>query len=192
LYRSLAGLVQRLDEDDTRPGLLAACYAHMTSYGRLFMARVREQLGRKGCLWQDTDGLIIPERYVPRLLATGECHPTEPGKLRHEGTYHMGRFITPKHYWLDGKWVLAGIHDGFTVDDGMISSEVLTLNPVRQAMAPLNAGLIRAVRHVDIADIDPGVTIGADGWAVPPTVGKLIRPTPEPGSVPDLFSGCWE
>lgn len=177
MYRALAYHTQEHVREAHRPGTLGACFAHLTAYGRTFMSRVRGKLDRRDVIWQDTDGIIVTDRGRDHIEQLPEVHPTRYGALRYERSFAQGRFLTPKHYWLDGRWVLAGIHDGFSVDDGMTSSEVLVTNPVRSAVRPDNAGIYQMVRHIDLSQIDPGVSVDEKGWAVPPkrTTGVITR-----------------
>lgn len=168
--RVLGGLVQQMERDEHRPATLAACYAHLTAYGRVRMGEVRSVAGKREVLWQDTDGVIVTDLGRKRIERSEHYHPTEPGKLRWEATYHNGRFLTAKHYWLDGKWVLAGIHDGFSVPDGKTAIDVVTTNPARTAVRPDAAGVYRITRHIDLSAIEPGVIVAPSGWALPPSV----------------------
>lgn len=168
MYRSLACHVQSMERDDFRPGTLGAAYAHLTAYGRSMMAKIRHRLIREDVLWQDTDGIMVTDRGAEMLRQLPEYHETRYGAIRYERSFSVGRFLTAKHYWLDGRWVLAGIHDGFSVDDGMCSSEVLCVNPVRSANRPDNAGIFQMVRHIDLSAIDPGTEVDERGWSVPP------------------------
>jgi hypothetical protein len=165
--RVRGGLVQEMERESDRPGTLAAGYAHLTAYGRCLMNDVRATAGRRHVMWQDTDGVIVTDLGRKRIERSEHYHPTEFGKLRFEGTYHNGRFLTAKHYWLDGRWVLSGIHDGFSVPDGKTAVDVVTTNPARTARRPDSAGVYRIVRHIDLTAIEPGVSVGPDGWALP-------------------------
>ena len=167
-FRSLANHVQEHIREDHRPGTLGACFAHLTAYGRVFMSGVRAKLSWSDVLWQDTDGIVVTDRGRDDLVGLPQCHPTRFGALRYERSFSNLRYLTPKHYWADGKWVLAGIHDGFAVDDDMTSSEVLTTNPVRSAIRPDNAGIYQMVRHIRLDEIMPGVGVDDRGWATPP------------------------
>lgn len=178
-FRSLARHVQRMDREQFRPGTLGACYAHLTAYGRSYMAGLRAKLSRTDVLWQHTDGLILTERGAEHIRELPEYHPTRYGAIRYEKSFTCGRFITPQHFWLDGQWVLSGIHDGFAVDDGMVSSELLSLNPTRSAIRPDNASITRIARHIRIGDIEPGVGIDGSGWATPPQREAGFDPRPQ-------------
>ena len=179
-YRSLAGHVQVMQCDKYRVGTLGACYAHLTAYGRVFMSKIRALAGRPYVYWQDTDGIICSTFAKQRLEASGMVKDGVWGKLEYERPFHAMRFITPKHYWGDGCWVLAGIHNGFRIDGDMQSTEILTINPVRSAHDPEASAIYRIVRDIDITKIDPGVTIGDDGWVKPPHVWRGKEPPPAP------------
>lgn len=184
-FRSLARHVQREEREDWREGTLAACYAHLTAYGRLWMDDVRAVCGGREVLWQDTDGIIVTTLGSERLKASPYYNPDEYGKLKFERTIHNLRIFTPKHYWADGQWVLAGVNHGFTVDEDAIAHTVQIGNPVRQAMCPDAAAVFRSIRHIDLKGIEPGVSVGPDGWSIPPELWKGEQPAPRPkGQLP--------
>lgn len=169
-WRALCGMTQLMVRETDRPGTLAACYSHLTGYGRQFMEGVRATAGRRDVIWQDTDGVFVTSTGRKRLERSKFYHPTEPGKLRFEHTVANARFLTPKHYWIDGHWVLAGIHDGFTVRDGITAEDVVTVNPARSAADPSACAVYQATRSIDLTAIEPGTGVGPDGWAVPPAI----------------------
>ena len=144
------------------------------------MSKIRALAGRPYVYWQDTDGIICSTFAKQRLEASGMVKDGVWGKLEYERPFHAMRFITPKHYWGDGCWVLAGIHNGFRIDGDMQSTEILTINPVRSAHDPEASAIYRIVRDIDITKIDPGVTIGDDGWVKPPHVWRGKEPPPAP------------
>lgn len=172
MFRSLCNHVQEMEREDCRPGTLGACFAHLTAYGRNMMAMVRSSLPWRSVLWQDTDGIVITDEARPILEASDYYHPNQWGRLRHERTFHNMRFFTPKHYWADGAWVLAGVRDGFEVKDGHLADHMNTLNPVRQAIDPGEGAIYRIVQRMDISAIDPGCEVGADGWSIAPHVWR--------------------
>lgn len=174
-YRSLCGHVQQMERSEHRPGTFGACFAHLTAYGRVYMNKVRELCGHRHVIWQDTDGVIVDDVGRERIERSEYYHPSEYGKLRYERSFHNMKIITPKHYWADGTWVLAGIHAGFDATDGETASHVVTTNPVRSAVEPTASAVYRAVQRVDLTAIEPGVEIGPDGWAIPPRIGRDAR-----------------
>lgn len=186
-WRSICGHVQEQVREPNRPGTLAACFAHLTSYGRLLMARTREQLPHRSVIWQDTDGIAIRASAVPSLVATGMVDQTRYGSLRCEGQTECARYLTPKHYWIDGRWVLAGVASGFMVDDNMVSATIETRNPVRSAEQPKDNGIHSIIKYVHLDRIDPGVRIGDDGWMIPPRIDADRHMGVSERNVPTLF-----
>lgn len=187
LYRAVCGRVQRNEHEDYRPGTLGACYAHLTAYGRVLMADLRERVGHDQVLWQDTDGLMVTNAGRARLLTQPEYHPNRFGHLRHEVTATHGQITTAKHYWLDGRWTLAGIATGFTFDVDGKALELRTANPVRRAQDPVAHATYQFAQAIDLSKIEPGVTVGDDGWTVPPRVWVGERPIPEPEPEPGVL-----
>lgn len=191
LYRSVGGHVQVMNRDGGRPHTLAAVYAHITSYGRVRMNRVRELAGDRHVVWQDTDGVLVTDTGRDRIDRAAGVVGGRYGDLRREGTHHAGQIYTPKHYWLDGQWTLAGVHSGFAVTGGTHAHDVVTTNPARQAIDPSQAAVFRSVRHIDIAAIDPGITLGGDHWCIPPEVWKGDRPARSPVGQLLIDTGEW-
>lgn len=187
--RSLAGHIQEMVKDEFRPGTLGACYAHLTGYGREYMNKVRAVAGRREVLWQDTDGLTVTDTGRARIEASAFYHPTEYGKLRYDKPFSDALYLTAKHYWADGSWVLAGIHDGFSVPDGRHAIDIVTDNPARTARRPDESAVYRIARCIDLQRIEPGVTVDVYGWAVPPafSLGESWRSAmPSPQLFPEV------
>lgn len=189
LYRTIAWRTQRLDREDYRPGTLGACYAHLTAYGRMYMQRVRDQLAPREVIWQDTDGLVVTDSARHKVESLPQYHPKKFGHLRHEKTFTDAQYITPKHYWADGRWTLAGVACGYGWDEAGNAGELRTANPVRRAQEPTERATYTYMQLIDLSAIDPGVRIGADGWATPPKIWAGERPAPaepkpEPGELP--------
>lgn len=172
-FRALGGHVQEWCRPGLREGTLAACYAHLTAYGRLRMREYREVAGPRQTIAQHTDGLVVTVLGAKRLRAAGCVRPGEWGHLQAAGQYKRAWFRGPNHFWADGKWTLAGVHHGFVVQpDGEVYSEV-TINPVRTAKDPFARSILRRVVHTDPAEINAGDSFDRDGWAVPLNLGGL-------------------
>lgn len=175
-YRGLAGRVQQMVRADRRPPTFAACFAFLTAHGRVQMNAVREVAGRREVIWQDTDGVMVTDIGRERLERSEHVGTGQFGKLQYEKTFHNVRLITPKHYWADGRWVLAGISDGFDATDGEHAFHVVTTNPARSAVEPTASAVYRAVERVDLESIEPGLSIDHWGWAAPPKMEKGETP----------------
>lgn len=167
-WRSLCGMVQQMVRESDRPGTLAACFAHLTAYGRVRMDEVRRIAGERQVIWQDTDGVTVTDLGRGRIERTDHYHETAYGKLRLDRTIHDARYLTAKHYWADGDWTLSGIHDGYTIHGGTHAEDTTTVNPARSACDPAAQAVYRSTRLIDLTAIEPGVTVGPDGWSIPP------------------------
>lgn len=179
--RGVCGVRQRLVVRPERPGGLTACYAHLTSYGRVRLAGIMAMAGRREVLWCDTDGLIVTAAGLAEIRAGGERMDASPGELRVESEVCGFTGRTPRHYHASGLWTLAGTRDDFGIVDRQSVRAYQSANPVRRGATPHAAGL-PCTSHVYRVDSIPlsGVP-GADGWLIPPVVidGRLVQPTDE-------------
>ena len=175
-WRALAGLAHVREVGQHGAKLLAAVYAYLTSYGRCRMRELREALPRGTVLSQDTDGLWTVGAATTVLTKATTQAPPGPGSLRHVGQVESARWFTPKHYWTDGRWTLAGVADGFTVEDRDHVRAVVRTNPIRGVPTGPPSILSELVQTVRLDLIGPSEFIGPDGWTVPPAVvcGRVV------------------
>ena len=188
--RGVAGIRQRHIDRRDRPGGLAACFAHLTAYGRCLLDGYMETAGRDTVLWCDTDGMMVAATGVDRLRAAGLIRVDEPGYLRVEGEVECFSARTPKHYCTGDAWVLSGTRDDYgPVDDGVVRC-YQSANPVRAAVNPDGLGLLTRARTLRLDSIPLSGTPGRDGWLIPPEVrgGRMVQPTD--GLPPELAG--WE
>lgn len=172
-FRSLGGIVQELVVGDTRPGTFAACYAHITSYGRVQMNRYREIAGHRQVIAQHTDGLVVTDLGLANLEAAGCVRKGEFGHLEYQGKYDAAWYRSPNHFWADGKWTMAGVAAGFSVtEDGWAESRV-TLDPVRSARDPSKHPIRETIVRTELSKVCPDETVGPDGWVIPPAAGRV-------------------
>jgi len=165
IYRSIAGRSFWYDRDGRRIGGLTAIYAHLTAYGRVFAARILAVAGWRSCVSWDTDGGWFTAQGIDNLRAAGLLDGAGPGTLRIVETARHAQFRTPKHSWIDGRYMLSGIRGGFTVDDnGRIEWEEY-LNAARQAIDPTDKGVSHRTRTRSYETFRPGVPVGDNGWA---------------------------
>lgn len=182
-FRSLGGVVQEYISTEFRTGTLAACYSHITSYGRVQMDRYREIAGFRNVIAQHTDGLMVTDDGLANLQERSEMRRGEWGRLQYEGAYTAAWYRTPNHYWADGNWTYAGLNAGFGVDDDGTMTAVQCIDPVRSCRDPSVYPLIEKILRVRLDEVSPGETIGEDGWVIPPTAGRNHSPFRSDGEV---------
>ena len=176
-WRAFAGLAQRWKEGQAGAKLLAAVYAYMTSYARLQMRDLRGKLPVRSVLSQDTDGLWIagdvPTSLDIALSKVGQV----PGSIRRESVNQFGRWYTPRHYYVDGSWVLAGVSHGFSIIDRDKVRYTVYSNPIRQSPREAPNSIAEFHQYVDLRKVGPTEFIGPDGWSVPSRLhGESVVP----------------
>ncbi len=180
--RGIAGMRQRYVDRGERAGGLTACYAHLCGEGRVMLGGLIERVGPSHCLWVDTDGLIVTETGLERLRATGADLSGTPGTLRIEGEVKWFAARTPKHYYRDGEWTLAGVRGDF----GAVSRHRVkcyhSANPVRSGVDPGAGSLPTVGRVVRLDAIPLSGTPGLDAWLIPPVVSDGVCRQPGPPS----------
>lgn len=166
----LAGICWRYDEDANGAGPHTAAFAYIAALGRLRMRSVRESLPARAVVSQDTDGLWILGSDTRTLDMLGGLVGGEPGQLRIVASGDNARFLGPRHYCVDGSWVLSGFHaptveaGGATVWDIVFPSLWGTKThhpPTRTAMIARKSRL-----PLDVS----GGRVQADGWVLPPHI----------------------
>lgn len=183
LFRALGGVIQEMIVGDHRPGTLAACYAHLTSYGRVQMNRLRHVCGHRQVLSQHTDGLAVTDAARTRLTESGLVREGEYGHLQYESSHDCLLLKTPNHFWRDGKWTVAGVHAGFTVNAASRASAETIHDPARLARDPTVYPIIERVNSVDLTQLGTGERISWDGWVIHPKIGS------QPSAQTDLTEG---
>lgn len=170
VWRAIAGLAHQRELGQHGAQLLAAVYAYLTSYGRCRMRDVRDAVPKGGVLSQDTDGLWTTGDATAALRADTSRVRPGPGSLRHVATVSAARWYTPKHYWTDGTWTLAGIADGFEVEDRDHVRSIVRANPIRGVPTAPPSILTEMIQTVRLDRIGPSEFVGRDGWSVPPAI----------------------
>lgn len=175
-WRSIGGHVQERLSAGPRVGTLGAAYAFLTSYGRCQMRRFRDIAGTRNTIAQHTDGLTVLPHGAERLLAALSKRPPQPGELRLEGKIRSAWFRSPNHWWGDGLWTVAGIADGWVLEDDSTAVDSVLVNPARSAGDPAHHAIRERLREIKLAEICKGETVGEDGWVVPPHFGRSDDP----------------
>lgn len=186
-FRALGGIVQEWTETEIRGGLLAACYAHLTAYGRTRMAMTREMLGADSTVWQDTDGIMVRASSAGRMDLTGGLDSGAFGTFRTEDRVDCALFYGAKAYWIDGTWIVSGLRDSYTVRDGLEIEEQFVKNPARSAVSPGKGQLLAVKRTVDLAALKMKEQYNRNGWLLPPHSMMDERSAPDGAGVPFQF-----
>jgi hypothetical protein len=162
------------DHDVTGKGPYTFAFAYLAAYGRMMMRSIREQLPDRTCVSQDTDGLWVLESGVSALHDLLGGGMGLPGELRRVAICRNARWYTPKHYYTDGEWTLAGFHapvisdDGLTVEDTLTSS--LWSGGLKGSPSEIMTHVRRSAMPQDVCD---GVA-QPDGWVTPRRIIQAV------------------
>jgi hypothetical protein len=172
-HRHVAGIAWRWTDDETGRGPHTAAFAYLASYGRAWMRRVRETLPARSVVSQDTDGVWTLPAGTAVLEAAPQLVGEAPGQLSKKGTGSNCRWFGPRHYCVDGSWVLSGFHKfrvdeaGFTVTERVDT----TLWTSRTTRAPAQTVHYDRVKNLPV-DIGLG-SVAPDGWVSAPRSDRL-------------------
>lgn len=168
-FFAIAGAVYQEVQDACQGKLLAALYCYLTSYGRVQMLQVRESLYPCKPFAQCTDGIWVGDKALSTLQRHGLSSDRIPGRLRLVSRHSFARFVTPVHYYVDGKWTLSGYRHGYVVEDGETVVELRDNNPIRYhpMKPPMQIHRVAVRRNIARPNVDG--TIGPDGWHIPNT-----------------------
>jgi len=167
-YRSRSGLVDEKVTAETPVRPLAACYAHLTAYGRDLMRRIRESLPPRSVVSQDTDGIWVL-RHVRGRRVTVRPRPESPAyRVRQDKTATLGRWYGPRHYWTDRGWVLSGLHDPRPTPEGTGFYYSYTNTPVNTGTNLPPVWVYELDKYAPLCDVPTDGTVGEDGWVTAP------------------------
>lgn len=170
-YQTIAGVVYELVDVSSAGKLLAALYAYLTAYGRMQMCEIRRALPHRSVVSQDTDGIWVFPAARKALQLTGMSADRTAGKLREVSSHVYARFFTPRHYYVDGTWVLSGYRHGTKVENDIQVCEPVESNAIRHTpYRPPTAVRYRELKR-SMASLQRHHVIGSDGWLIPQTVG---------------------
>lgn len=166
-YRSMAGLVWQMVRDDSGPGTLTAGYAHITSYGRVMMRKLREACPPHSVIQQDTDGVWVTAGAVAALRESGYTNGLSTSTLVQKATGRFVRFWTPKHYHVDGQWTAAGLHCPEFAYQSSKFTDTTSRNGCHTSpdSPPRTITEVTRVGSLELVAVD--CTIGPDGYATP-------------------------
>lgn len=172
--RHLAGLAFVWDADEFAAGPYAAAFAYIAAWGRLWMADLRSRLPPRVSVSQDTDGLWVLGSSTQTMDMVGGLVGEAPGQLRIEGSADSARFLGPRHYCVNGRWTLSGLHFQSGTEPGpeAWSVHVPSTWQTHSNRPPTETAMIarKAKLRFDVC----GGTVGVDGWVSPP----FLRPRP--------------
>jgi hypothetical protein len=196
-FRAFAGIVQRWEERSPDPTGCPSIFAYLTSYGRVYMSWIRSALPDKSVYHMDTDGLWCHPDCETILKEHGYKFGDDPGMLRVDGECSYLRFLTSKHYCVDGEWVLSGI-----TPDGQPHLDMKWIDSVcHRPSQVIHDGPVSDVVHID-REIDLSMlhhdgVMTRSGWLKPhriPKTRNLIDPRDDdeyvyglPPDEPSLF-----
>lgn len=168
-FRSRAGLVDEKVPADVPTRPLAACYAHLTAYGRTLMRAVREKLPARSVLSQDTDGIWVLRHVSGRRTKPATPQGWSEFQLRQDKSAALARWYGPRHYWTDQGWTLAGLHDPSRQGDGLGFRDSYTVTPMNTGTNLPPVWVYECERYVRLGDIPADGSVGESGWLTPPT-----------------------
>lgn len=171
-FRSVARVVQEMTERRDCAHTATAVAACVTSYARVYMDGLRAMCPHRSVLYQDTDSMYVLPGGMETLVSSGKVHPTELGKLKHQGTYDTMSIYAPKVYRIDDRLVAAGLASGAVEKNGDVWEQTM-FERLGSIIARGADGSVQAWKS--LYAIPTRVTpfrIGSDGWTTPPTVSK--------------------
>lgn len=166
-YRSIGGLVSEQVRDDIGYGPYTASFAYLTAYGRLHMREIREKCVPESVVSQDTDGIWIVGNEAYNKLRDKFAFGNDPGMLaiKHESAY--AQFFSPRHYYTEQGWTLAGFHNPSVNPETMVVTDTYTVNPLTIGCRESPNRLIEMQRASKLSLEDVGGTVQPDGWVRP-------------------------
>jgi hypothetical protein len=173
LYRSVACFSQKCFREGEVSDSFPAIPAYLTSYGRAFMADIRDKCGPRNVFYQDTDSLILTSEGYRKLGLIPNACGDDLGQFSIRGVHNTARFFGLKHYALDGK-LTYGAAQRDTKPNREGKFKVLRFQKLECNLA---AGLPTEV-SVESQTVAPSLchpdgTIGADGWVIPLTLPSI-------------------
>lgn len=166
-YFAVAGSVYQEVKEVTSGKLLAAVYCYLTSYGRVQMLQIRESLYPYKPFAQCTDGIWVGDKGLDTLKRGVLSSDRTPGRLRLVSDHRFARFITPVHYYVDGKWTLSGYRHGYAVESSDTVVELRVDNPIRfhPRKPPMHVKRVCVRRSIAVPRVDG--SIDESGWHIP-------------------------
>lgn len=170
-YRALAGVVWEKTLAESRTRQMGACYAYLTSAGRMLMRWVESMCPPRSVLAMDTDGVWTSLAAVESLYGDRPQTAQDAGELRVTIGTPCGRFFGPQHYWWGQAWVLSGM----AVPEIVAGADKARVREIQTVYAQMNhtpeANVLERWKTVDLGRLQYSGRIDPAGWLVPPMVG---------------------
>lgn len=152
-----------------------AISSYITSYARQRMQVLRSVIPPSCLYYQDTDSLMVDEKWYSDegrwILPMGD----ELGQLRVVNVYERLKIRGPKNYTADGKHCIAGIRKR----DRQVSDTAFVCERMERTASVIGRepdGAVRVwERSIDVPGTCREGGYSADGWSIPLTLG-LTKP----------------
>jgi len=167
-FRAVAGLVWEWEADPDGAGPFTAAFDYLTAYGRLRMQAIRRLLPQGAVIAQDTDGVWVTPGGLATLQATPGLFGHAPGDLRITSVTSNARFYSPKHYWTDDGWTLAGFHNPTVLASTQTILDTFERNPVSSGCLGPPLATFTLSRTSRLKPATDGGWVNAFGWVQPP------------------------
>ena len=168
--RHIAGMAYRWTDDVSGRGPHTAAFAYLAAYGRVLMREIRDRLPQKSVVSQDTDGLWILPSGMSALGTVPAKDGVDWGQYGIVGSARTAQWYGPRHYQIDGTWVLSGFQSPKVdiVDRTVWHTYSPSVLQRRMDSAPFETFQVARKSQLRL-ELD-GQTIGSDGWAIPQTI----------------------
>lgn len=155
-------------------GTMPAISAWITSGARVYMAYLRQIVGRANLIYQAVDSLIVTQRGLARLKAANMVDPSQLGKLKLEQSAPMGIVSGWGDYSIGNVRKLVGVKGGAVQHpDGSHTYSAFTR--LREAMfGPPGCSVIERKRHVMLPQTQPVGTVDKLGNVRPVAVWEPL------------------
>lgn len=166
--RFIAGTPERWDRTARKSSVSPATFAYLTAYGRCMMRDLRALAGPRQVIAQDTDCLWVTPLGFDRLKSHGKIAPGSFGGLKIENIIKYIRFLSPRHYYQDGTWVLSGVAEGFEALGQSRFRERRVINHQRHIVDGPTPRIKTITRDLDFSLLAGRYAQTEDGWTIPP------------------------
>lgn len=164
-FRALAGNVWEYKQDQSGEGPYTAAFAYLSAYGRLHMRDIREQLPDRSVFQQDTDGLWVTQAGRDKLDIQQTGNTGVAGELVVKASTPFARFLSPKHYFTNGGWVLAGFAEPKLSADALSVSDTVKADNHYSTAHRVPRG-VSVIRRTSMLRCEAhGMKVASDGWA---------------------------
>lgn len=166
-YRSIANYVQKWQSDTYSPKGRPAVWAMVCSIGRFLMMGIRNLIPQHLIIQQDTDGMYVMKDAIPYLERAGLLADDTPGSIRVVSEHNHIRFWGPRHYIVDGEFIMSGLSTGFVhvIGDDYLDTKESTLGNSRIGSRPET--ILSTKRKLSLKYTSAYSKCGADGYFKP-------------------------